>query len=414
MKIEILCVVIFWMLLMPLNLLAQNKEISIAINARYIAENKIEISFDLPPLPNKKSSYKVSLNATFDGEIILTTALSGDIGEGVKGGKRNSIIWDSTKDVIEVMAGTVFKVSAKIIHPQPKFNHLVIGASIMPSTNFISFNKDDIQSYRFNGQPVELKSTLPFVLDFSANMTYFFNKKIGIGIDLGYHTYAQTLKVTDFNTTYTDRDIDSHAYDRSFEVKELEEAIKVKYLSATPHISLVLSSREKRRSILSIGWQMGFGSKGSFQYKGTFTGRNQYTDNWGGSAIDEDFAFTLLATDTDGDGTASPSEAANSHYNLYENQLLESDSDQSLETQNTQALTLTWATWLKMSEHIYFSLAPQLTYGLGNTFTDSNLQQTVEDNLLLKSYDDYRSLASASEKSNRLGLGLQIGLQYAF
>ncbi len=363
----------------------------------------IVVNYDLAPLPNLKSYYKVALSVTLDGKIISPKSVSGDVGaKKVTAGSRQ-IRWNVFQDVPELVGDLNVVVLAEAFIPKARSSFILLGGFLSPSFNRIALDDGDIQTYRFANQSVSLDKSSSLSLDMGVSATYFLNKTFGVGLQLGRTSYQTTLKADNLNISYSATDADGDSHTRQLTIRDLEEKLTISSWSITPHISLLQKLSERLQLHTTVGLQLGLSASAKQSYQGIFTSQNEYAE---GTLTD--YPVTLYAVDSDQNGLVEPTESAHEYFNLYTNWQARGESEP-LEPSNPLALQLSVGLLYQLGANLHLGVRPQLSIGFGNSF---EAQQDAPDNILLKEYNDYRTLTGASSKSTRSGLGLQIGVFY--
>ncbi len=152
---------------------------------------KITISYDLARVGAERY-FRISVDAVIDGQPLTpsTSALEGDVGNYIRSGLSNKIIWDVTQDILFTQnASLQIKVTSKSVQPTPTPGpdpmplpepnlFIPIGAGVLGGGLIVAglgnMNSDDVKEYEsscdpnsssFNSSFVEVSGNAPSTCD---------------------------------------------------------------------------------------------------------------------------------------------------------------------------------------------------------------------------------------------------------
>ena len=134
---------------------------------------KFRITYDLDK-DGKTALWDISVIATIDGVQVIPSArsLSGDIGQNIKHGRKNTFVWDAYIDVESIDGAVSFDINAtpSIIQNPPSTDKLIgMGAAgvgaILVGVGLVNLNNSDVKEYKETCDPskVDAQNSKDFI-----------------------------------------------------------------------------------------------------------------------------------------------------------------------------------------------------------------------------------------------------------
>jgi len=148
---------------LSLNLLSQ--EFKVHTTSIEVVDNKLVVKYDIEN-STESQSFNVMLEISSSARsIISTNSLTGDIGEGVKGGPNKQIIWDYLADRIVLQDNINIIVTAKLMKTQASLSKVLLLSAVCPGAGLSSVQK---------GKPYWLMGIVGYA---GLGASYLLNKK---------------------------------------------------------------------------------------------------------------------------------------------------------------------------------------------------------------------------------------------